>query len=301
MKHIVGVSLGSSKRNHQVEVEFLGEKFLIERQGTDGDMKKAIDLIRELDGSVDAFGLGGIDLYLIAGKRRWVIQDAQKLANAACKTPVVDGSGLKNTLERRAVSYLNQELGWHLNEKRVLVVSAVDRFGMAEAFVQEGANVIFGDLIFALGIPLPVSSLKIIETFAYILLPLLSRLPFKYLYPTGNKQEKITSAHERYYREADIIAGDFHFIRRFLPEKLPGKTILTNTVTKDDVELLRSRGIRDLVTTTPELCGRSFGTNVMEAVLVSILGKKVEDVTAEDYDMLLDKLEFRPRIVNLNS
>jgi hypothetical protein len=106
MKHVIGVSLGSSKRNHSVEAEFLGEKFLIERIGTDGDLNKAEELLRELDGKVDAFGMGGIDLYLVAGDRRYAIRDAQRLARAVTKSPIVDGSGLKSTLERRVIRYL---------------------------------------------------------------------------------------------------------------------------------------------------------------------------------------------------
>jgi len=35
MKRVVSVSLGSSKRNHSVITEILGETFLIERIGTD--------------------------------------------------------------------------------------------------------------------------------------------------------------------------------------------------------------------------------------------------------------------------
>ncbi|MGE5653834.1 MAG: quinate 5-dehydrogenase, partial [Bacillota bacterium] len=45
MKRVVSVSLGSSKRNHAVETEILGEQFRIERIGTDGDMNKAIAMI----------------------------------------------------------------------------------------------------------------------------------------------------------------------------------------------------------------------------------------------------------------
>ena len=77
---MVSISLGSSQRNNRVETEILGEKFIIERIGTDGDMVKAIGLIRELDGKVDAFGMGGIDLYITAGQRRYA-RDA-KIARA---------------------------------------------------------------------------------------------------------------------------------------------------------------------------------------------------------------------------
>ena len=61
MKRAVSVSLGSSKRDKAVEVELFGDQVSIERIGTDGDMEKAAQLYKELDGKVDAFGVGGAD------------------------------------------------------------------------------------------------------------------------------------------------------------------------------------------------------------------------------------------------
>jgi tartrate dehydratase alpha subunit/fumarate hydratase class I-like protein len=69
MKRAVSISIGSSKRNKSVEVDLLGEKVLIERIGTDGDMEKAARMYQDLDGKVDAFGVGGADLgMMIDGK-----------------------------------------------------------------------------------------------------------------------------------------------------------------------------------------------------------------------------------------
>lgn len=135
MKRIVSVSLGSSTRNHRVELEFFGEKVTIERIGTDGDLQKAIQMIETLDGQVDAFGMGGIDLYLFAGQKRFTIRDAAKMARAARKSPIVDGSGLKNTLERKVVHFLVDNLNIDLKAKKVLMASAVDRFEIGRAHV----------------------------------------------------------------------------------------------------------------------------------------------------------------------
>lgn len=300
MKHVVSVSLGSSKRNHLVETEILEEPFRIERIGTDGDIEKAIAMIKELDGKVDAFGMGGIDLYICSGNRRYMLRDAKRIAAAACKTPIVDGSGLKDTLERKVVAYLIKKKGMVFRGKKVLLVSGVDRFGIAEALNTAGAQLIIGDLIFALGIPIPMRSLKTLDWVARLAAPLISQLPFSMLYPTGSKQEDVKPKYGKYYAEADIIAGDYHFIRRYLPDRLDGKTILTNTVTREDIQMLRERGVARLITTTPELQGRSFGTNVMEAVLVSLLGRPVKDITSRDYDELLERLGFEPRIEELN-
>lgn len=296
MKRVISVSLGSSSRNHAVETEILGEKFSIERVGVDGDIKKAIAMIRELDGKVDAFGMGGIDLYLQAGNRRYILRDAVPIARAAQKTPIVDGSGLKNTLERKVVRYLANDLQMPLKGMKVLLVVGVDRFGMAETLVEEGAGVTFGDMIFALGIPIKIRSLRALATAARLIGPVACKLPFSMLYPTGEKQEEFTPKYANLFDENEMIAGDWHYIRRYMPQDLTNKIILTNTVTSKDVEELRRRGVRLLVTTTPELNGRSFGTNVMEGVLVALSGKRPSELTPADYMELLERMQFRPRV-----
>ncbi len=298
LKRIVSVSLGSSKRDHLVQVDVLGERFQIERIGTDGDVKKAVRLIQELDGQVDAFGMGGIDLYIRAGDRVYTIRGALPLKRAAKKSPIVDGSGLKNTLERRVIHHVARNV-FPLKGTRVLVTSSVDRSGMAEALVKEGARTVFADLIYVLNLPLPMTTLRQMYWVARVLAPVVVKLPFEWLYPTGEKQEKRSPKHVRYFHEAEVICGDFHFIKRYMPDDLPGKSMITNTVTPADLELLRDAGIKILVTTTPEMEGRSFGTNVMEALLISIAGKGPEDMTVEDYNTLLDRLNFEPRVVHL--
>ncbi|MBS3908340.1 MAG: quinate 5-dehydrogenase [Actinobacteria bacterium] len=301
MKRVVSASLGSSKRNHRVELELLGERMTIERLGTDGDMKKTMEVLRELDGKVDAIGLGGIDLYLVADGRRYAIRDAQKLKNVVKETPVVDGSGLKDTLERETVRYLVEDAGLSFSDKTVLMVSAVDRFGMAQAIDLQGSRMIFGDLIFGLNIPLPIRTMDNFTRIAKIVLPIVTRMPFKLLYPTGSKQEQESNEkYARFYEEADIIAGDYLFIRKYMPANLKGKWILTNTTTADDVADLKRRGVELLITTTPVFEGRSFGTNVLEAAFLALLGKEWEEVEAQDYLELLKRLDFKPRIERLN-
>lgn len=301
MKHIVSVSLGSSKRDHSFETEFLGEKFLIERIGTDGDWDKALALVRTLDGKVDAFGMGGIDLYLHIAGKRYTIKDAKKIIAQAKITPMFDGGGLKNTLERQCIKYVQENGIVDLRGKKVLIVSAADRFGMAEAFEQVGAKLTLGDLIYTVGLPIPMHSLKTLKWVASIAAPIITRMSFDSLYPTGEKQEVIIPKYAKYYYEADIIAGDFNYIRRYLPEKLNGQIIITNTTTREDMILLKERGISKVITTTPDMGGRSFGTNVIEALIVTIMNKPVDQVTTADYYEVIKKLDMKPGIVDLRS
>jgi hypothetical protein len=297
MRRIVSVSLGSSKRDHKVSLSILGEEVIIERIGTDGDLDTAIDKIKELDGKVDAIGLGGIDLYFVIGKKRYVVKDALKMARVAQITPITDGSRVKETLEREVITLLEGLIPEGVKGKNVLIPSAVDRFGMAEAFYKHGANIIIGDLMFALGIPIPIHSINVLKLLAYTLLPILTRLPFYMLYPVGEKQEELTPKFTKYFIWADIIAGDFIYIKKYMPKSLENKIILTNTVTSTDKEMLRERKVKWLITTTPELSGRSFGTNVLEGFLVAMRDKKL---TGETDEAFLKRIGFNPRVEKLS-
>ena len=300
MKRAVSISLGSSKRDSTVELDLLGQRVCIQRIGTDGDMARAAALYSELDGQVDAFGVGGTDLGLTVGDKYYTLHSVAPLVHGVRRTPVVDGSGLKNTLERQVAPFMDAHIGPAVSPRRVLMTSGADRWGMSMSFMDNGYEGVFGDLMFGLGLPLPLHSAAAIKRVAAIILPVVSRLPFAWLYPTGEKQEKNTPKFGQWYEWATVIAGDCHFIKRFMPARLEGKIICTNTTTAADVAAFRAAGVRYLVTTTPRLEGRSFGTNMMEAMLVAVSGQG-RKLTDAELSALIDQLGFHPNIEPLNA
>jgi hypothetical protein len=153
--------------------------------------------------------------------------------------------------------------------------------------------------MFGLVIPIPIHSERGLKTLAALLMPVAGRLPFEWVYPTGEKQEKRTPKWSRYYEWASVIAGDCHYIKRYMPDRLDGKVIVTNTTTPADVEAFRSAGVKYLLTSTPVLEGRSFGTNMMEAALVAAAGKG-RPLTREELNRLLEQLGFEPQLQELN-
>ena len=300
MKRVVSISLGSSSRDKRVEAEFLGEKFIIERIGTDGSVEKAKEMLHDLDGKVACFGMGGIDFYVRSGKRKWMLKDAMRMASVPKITPIVDGGGVKETLERQVIADLEPVYGIPVRGKKVVVVSGVARFAHAEAFFAQGAKVMLGDLIFVLEVPIKLWSLRALDIFARLIAPIAAQLPISVLYPTGESQKKSKPKFRDVYEWADIVAGDYHFIHRFMPERLDGKVIVTNTVTDSDVAELKAKGVSYLVTTTPEMEGRSFATNVIEALLVAMSGKRPDELTEKDYFDLIKKAKIKPRVEKLN-
>src|SRR5690625_6617517 len=102
VKRAVSVSLGSPGRDSSGVIPLLGEYVQIERHGSGGSIETARQLIRELDGKVDALGLGGTDIYLQAAGRRYYLRDGVRLAREAGTTPIVCGAGLKDSLDRKS-------------------------------------------------------------------------------------------------------------------------------------------------------------------------------------------------------
>lgn len=273
MRRAVSVSLGSSGRDKEVEFDLAGVPVRLERHGADGDEDKARRMFEELDGKVDALGVGGVELGISLPWRNYPLSSGVRLVANVKKTPYTDGHRLKKVLEGRVMPFVEKNLAGRVASKKAFLVEAISRWGMTNSFLEAGYECVFGDLMFALGIPIPLRTIAGLERAAKILLPIVGRMPISMLYSTGDDQKVNRPKYESFYREASIVAGDWLYIRRHMPDDMEGKVIVTNTTTEEDVAFMKARGVRFLVTTTPVFDGRSFGTNAFEAAIIAAAGK----------------------------
>ena len=305
MKKILSISIGSSSRDHTTRHVFLGQECEITRRGTNGDVNKAAQLYREMDGKVDAFGIGGAGFYLQVADHRYYFREPKKFRNAIKVSKVGDGSRVKGLLEKRAFmaleKYLNEKEDKSLQGMPALQTCVMERYGMGKAMVEAGLDVTFGDFMFALGLPFEIKTLAQARMLGAVLLPPVSLMPFAWLYPLGAEQDKPPQPKwTKYYERSYVIAGDFLQIRQNMPDDLTGKIVVTNTTTAKNVEELKARNLHILVTVTPRLEGRSFGTNVMEATLLALIGKYEHDVTDADFLDMIERIPLEPNIEVLN-
>lgn len=299
IKHVVSISLGSSSRDKKVEFKLGDETIILERIGCDGNEKKARALFAEMDGKVDAFGVGGVELYVRVANKNYPLRSGLNLVKEVKQTPYTDGKGLKLTLEQNIFQMAEPRLQSQIVPRKAMMPVAADRYGMAESLHRAGFNLVFCDLMFGLGLPLPVYGLRRLRTLASVLMPVIGLMPISMLYPTGQNQEENVPKYEKWFNYGPVIAGDFQYIRRHMPLDMQGKTIITNTTTTSDVELMQSRGVTYLITSTPRIEGRSFGTNVLEAALIAYSGKGRTLTDAELSD-LVRTLDLKPDVQALN-
>lgn len=294
MKHAVSPSLGSSKRDKSVVVTLGGEQILVERLGTDGDVAALKKMYREMDGKVDAFGMGGVDLYIRLDKKEYPLYAALDLVKDVHLTPICDGRGLKHTLERRLFELALPQLGTLPHFRQAFVPVAIDRVGLAEAVTEVSERVLFGDLMVALGIPVKIWGLRNYLRVAKSLMPFVSRFPLSMLFYGSGGSER-NPKYLQAWQSSDLLAGDFLFLRKYVPDDLAGKVVITNTTTEENVEFMKARGVKLMITSTPRYEGRSFGTNMMEATLTAYAGKG-RRLTDAELNGLIDSLELKPSV-----
>ena len=275
----MSVSLGSSSRDHEVVVDILGQQIRARRVGTNGDRALMRQKLIECDNNpeVAAIGIGGCDIFLNAADRRFYFREIKNMVSCIQHTPVVDGSGLKGAVEGDTVRFMQEELGVAFQGKNILVTSAIDRWGLAMACADADTKGVVGycDLLYALDVPIVVHSRTLLTRLARIIMPVVAKMPFSWIYPSesdASTEPKRTPKTDKLYHDADIIVGDYKYVIQFMPSDLKDTVVVTNTTTPDDIAFLHDHGVALVVTTTPRLEGRSFGTNVIEALLIAAKG-----------------------------
>ncbi|MEW6243450.1 MAG: quinate 5-dehydrogenase [Bacillota bacterium] len=281
-REVIEVSLGAPERDFDVIVGVLGERVRIKRVGTAGDLGLAKALVRQYDGKVSCISLGGVNYYYRLGERKYPVPGAAALACAE-RTPVVDGSGVKRYIEPEIICHMQASGEIDVRGHRVLFVSVLDRYDSALRMRALGADVWAGDPLFALGVPL-VLPISAFTALARVTMPLLSRIPLRLLYPL---RDQTTAGNTPGIRGFSYIVGDIHLLRRRMPSRLDGVTVISASLRPADEKLIESRKGRAIAMNKLE--GMSLAANVLEAVLVAILGRVPR---REDYLALLEHLSF---------
>jgi predicted amino acid dehydrogenase len=302
MKRVVSISLGSSARDYQFTTTLLGRHIEVQRIGTNGDVERAAALVRDHDGRVDAIGLGGLTPVFRVGEARYPHHEAIRIAAQAQHTPVVDGGGMKATLERWAVLQAARAMPGVFNYRRILLTSGIERYALAQALSQYNAELRFADPIVHIGVPfLPVPrSLSQLELYAATTLPITALLPYRVLHPVALGSEGHDPRAEKLFQWADVIAGDFAYIRQFAPADLRGKTIVTDDPSPAEIEDLRKRGVTTLITMTPALTEDHpfVATDVLEALAVAVLESGTTPHEADLIDFI-DTAGWKPTVQQL--
>jgi predicted amino acid dehydrogenase len=275
LKNVLVINLRGPEDVHDIQV--LGADVRIQRISCQGDVDRARQLIREWDGRVDAIGLDGLPAYLQLGQALSEHEIGREVRTHGTVTPVVDGHGIRSSLERWGVILANQAEPGIFAHKSVLMVPGLNHSGLAQALGRRAGEIRYADpqIYFRLPRFPGVGSRYTLDQAAPSTLESLRELDFHHLRPAATPQE--SGGHEPLFQWADVLAGDADTICRYAPDKLHNKTVVVEHAAPRHVEDLQDRGASILVTMMPSLGDSAdsgalarFSAAAVEAVLVAL-------------------------------
>lgn len=316
MKQVISISLGSSANDYEFQTQFLGQKFKIKRIGTNGDYDKAVDLLVQLDGEADAFGLGSVKLptpnknltliNMASSFLDFVKDDSAKIAKlrSRLKTPVTTGDHLIGVAHEWAIRSLQFEHKGYFSNARVLFLSGMSNYRMAKVMSEFTENLSFADPVIENGISKLLNSFRDLDLYAKGLHDVLKWVPSKRLTSSALPIKKWNKyILRKAMQKAHIIVvpylNFYDYLEDCTLEELGGKTIITSTAYDDRVEFLKNQGVDVIIDTTPKMVKRVVGVNVLEALVIAALGKKQHQITDEEMLELMSstKTGLRPRLI----
>ena len=304
MKQVVSISLGSSDKDYAFNTEFLGQEFTIRRLGTDGDLEKAAELLLRMDKEADAIGLGQIKYPYGIGPRYLNKTKHHKIKDlgAQVQTPVTIGSALRDVSFEWALRYIEYKFGNYFSNARVLFFSGMYNYRIAKVMSEFTDNLTFADPILENGIPKFINSLDDLKAYAHSAHEVLQWVPSQRLthsvMPIKAWNDYIL---RKAMQKASILVvpnyGFDEYLEKATLEELGGKTIISSTVDDERVAFLKERGVDVIIDTTPKILERVVAPNVLEALILAALGRKSDQVDADDLLELISAQKMDPRVV----
>lgn len=296
---ITSISLGSPEGDYEFSIATERYTFMVQRIGTNGSVQKFKELLRYYDGKSDVISFGGINFSYILGSRQYPLPLAQELKAVVQESPVVDGSLYKAWIEPYMVDQLFRT-GIIRAGQRVLLASVLDRFHLGKALEDKGLMVEVGDPFFALGLPVTFSNLESFELVARLTLPVLRHIPLSFLYPLGEKQLDSFQKYPHIYHRNNFVAGDYHFIRKYLPKRLKGQGFLVSTIRESGVEELVDRGARVIISLAPKVEGVTLGANLWDGIFFLLARKLNLRDMPEDWVKIAEMNDWRSDVLYSN-
>lgn len=298
MKKILVIDLG--KEQTTSEVAFLGQTVEVARIGCEGQVDRACDLIRQYDGAMDAIALEGMPATLKLGSSVRQHPRGAMLAQTAKQTPVVDGGGARDWLERWGVILADRAQPGIFAEKRILMVPGLNHAGLADALGRHSPVIRYADPFVFFGMPaFPGVGSK--QSLARAEAPTLDQLkdfPFRRLQPDAGHPH-VPRAIES-FEWADVLAGDIGAIRRYAPAQLKHKTVVVEHANEADVEDLSKRGVSILVTLMPSLDTANdlgqYSAAVVEGLLAALRPDRALPLNENTYLDLVANIQAKPAI-----
>ncbi|MBK8971487.1 MAG: dehydrogenase [Hahellaceae bacterium] len=300
MKKIISVSLGPADQDYEFKTKFLDQEFLVKRIGTNQDETEAWEQLQRLQSKCDAIGVGMVNDTYEVGDHRFVHPETKRLMNVVTRVPATTGARLRRLLQCAAVRYVQKELGNYFNNNKVLFLSGMANYEMANVLAEYSPNLRFADPVIQAGIPKMLTSISALELYARGKHAVDLVNPIKSIQPNvPTIPQVIRRIVGKAMKEAHVIVGTCSEILRYGDKKsLSGKTLITSTVTDEHMKLFKEAEVNLAIDVTPQLFDQVVGLNVLDAMILAALDISTDELSSLDYQDIIKELNIKPRLLH---
>ncbi|GAB4396785.1 MAG: serine carboxypeptidase [Anaerolineales bacterium] len=302
MKKVLVIHLNEGEE--KAVADLLGQQVEVRYVGCGGDPERAKAFIREHDGKVDAIGLEGLPRSIqLAGNSR-MHRIGEELFETATKTPIVDGSGVRASLESWSLILADRMHPGLFGEKRVLMVPGLNHDGLVRAFSRFTSEIRYADPVVYFNLPdFPgIGAHQLAKQIANPTLEQLKDAPFRRIFPQPGTPG--TPRGSKAFEWADVLAGDVGAIRRYAPQNLKRKIIVVDWARREDLDDLRQRNAAVVISLIPLLEGDGGldhrSSAMVEAMLAALRSEDNLPLNENTYLDMVSALEWQPTIRHLD-
>ncbi|QNN52806.1 dehydrogenase [Nocardioides mesophilus] len=297
---VVNVSLTSSQRDYDEHVTFLDKDFRIVRVGTDGDVTAAEAAVRTWAAEADAIAVTGIREARAAGLYDGELAAIEQVRRATSQVPVADGHALRDVLQEWAIRHVQNEMPGFFNNARTVVLGGMNHGRATRVLREYTQNLQFADPLLRLDLPAKLDSHPVLGLAAQAGLWPVKMLPGAVKSQIKTPGTRISNALARQAaHDCDVVVATFEELLGFGLEDLAGKTVITSSVSDEQLAELARRDVDMVLDTTPQ----PFQVTVQAAVLEAMMLASVPGSGALTNDDLLDMIVaagLEPRVLYPN-
>ncbi|HQR80659.1 MAG TPA: dehydrogenase, partial [Actinomycetota bacterium] len=297
---IVDVSLASSDLNYDQNVTFLEHDFRILRRGTDGDVDKAVELVKEWAASAAVIAITGArdarTVGILAGDEKAALRRVEAAAGDVVTT---NGHRLRDVLQEWTVRKMQADQPGLFSNARTVVLGGSNHKRTARVLAEFTDNIRFADAVLQWGLPSMLDSFNALDRFAGASKWFLDRIPDPISEPiTAPGRRFNQSLLRKAVRDADVLVATYDELMMFGLEELAGKTLITSTISEDRLAHLHERGVDLVLDDTPQpFEGIAINAAVLEALMLAVTGAEESRLVDDDLLDMITSAGLAPRAV----
>ncbi|MBC8440934.1 MAG: dehydrogenase [Deltaproteobacteria bacterium] len=305
MKKIINISLGPESEDYQIETEFNGQMFSIQRFGTSEDLIKAEDLLLKWNKRADVICISGIKYPSTMGTEGITHKKTRELLELCERlhTVVTTGETLYRVGQEWSIRNIQFSLGNnYFTNANVLFFSGLSNSTLAQVMSEYTDNLMFADPVIENKLPKLLTSMKELTFYADKAHHFLKKVPLGKMIPSRAKIKSLNTFQiKQAVKKANVLViphkGFYEYLDQCMGQDLDGKIIITNTAYDDRVDLLTQLGVEVIIDTTPQMIKPVVGDAVIEALMIAAMnvskGKEMKDDLLE----VISEQRLDPKII----